>query len=267
MATAVIPMLLGGEIDRSAGDLPGALLLTSDDYRRILAVLEVGWRSIDSPSFRPTLLDALNEFLGLRASAFFFAPTPSPGFRAVDGVLPGYASKGVEEYVERWSKCEPPASPAARALLRSHGIASLDRFFGRLDDTHRRYVEDFFLPHRIRCHTNLWLDTGLPRTAWISILRDCDEPLSPRVRAVYSTLRPHLAELVRRTVMNGGHGDAVSSLTARELEVAKLVAQGKANQSIAHHLGVAEDTVKKHVSAAMRKMQVSNRTALALTVS
>jgi DNA-binding NarL/FixJ family response regulator len=67
--------------------------------------------------------------------------------------------------------------------------------------------------------------------------------------------------------MNGGHGDAVSSLTARELEVAKLVAQGKANQSIAHHLGVAEDTVKKHVSAAMRKMQVSNRTALALTVS
>lgn len=266
MANAGIPMLPGGWAYREAGGVPAPELLNANDYRRILAILEVTERSLHSPAFRPTVLDALDEYLGLHGSALFYAPPPSPGFRAVDGVLHGYAGKGVDEYVERWSNCEPYASPAAQALLRARGIASLDEFFDRLDVTHRRYVEDFLLPHRIRSHTNLWLNTGLPSTGWISILSESDQPLSPRGRAAYLTLRPHLAELVRRTVMGGGHRAAVASLTAREFEIAELVADGKSNGSIARHLGITEDTVKKHLSAAMRKLHVSNRAALALTV-
>jgi LuxR family transcriptional regulator, maltose regulon positive regulatory protein len=49
-------------------------------------------------------------------------------------------------------------------------------------------------------------------------------------------------------------------LTNRELEVLRLIADGKSNQRIAHDLVVALDTVKKHVSHVMGKLGAANRT-------
>jgi DNA-binding NarL/FixJ family response regulator len=49
-------------------------------------------------------------------------------------------------------------------------------------------------------------------------------------------------------------------LTARELEILRLVASGGSNSSIAGHLWVAEQTVKFHLSNIYRKLGVANRT-------
>jgi two-component system NarL family response regulator len=49
-------------------------------------------------------------------------------------------------------------------------------------------------------------------------------------------------------------------LTARELDVLKLLAQGHRNREIADSLGLAEPTVKIHVNNLLRKLQVKDRT-------
>jgi LuxR family maltose regulon positive regulatory protein len=49
-------------------------------------------------------------------------------------------------------------------------------------------------------------------------------------------------------------------LTDRELEVLRLLAEGRSNQRIAHDLVVALDTVKKHVTHVLGKLGAANRT-------
>jgi NarL family two-component system response regulator LiaR len=53
-------------------------------------------------------------------------------------------------------------------------------------------------------------------------------------------------------------------LTARELEVLRLIAQGKSNREIAEELVLAELTVRTHVSNILGKLHVANRTQAAL---
>ena len=57
--------------------------------------------------------------------------------------------------------------------------------------------------------------------------------------------------------------DMEDELTAREREVAALVANGDQNKGIAHELGISEDQVKRHVSSTMVKLGVSNRAGIA----
>ncbi len=49
------------------------------------------------------------------------------------------------------------------------------------------------------------------------------------------------------------------SITGREREILALVAQGCANKEIAARLGIAEDTVKRHISNTLQKLGVSDR--------
>jgi len=61
----------------------------------------------------------------------------------------------------------------------------------------------------------------------------------------------------------GPSGAAVTALTARELEVLKLVAQGSSNQDIARHLVLSEHTVHRHLANILRKLNLSSRAAAA----
>ncbi|MGN9782542.1 response regulator [Nonomuraea sp. ZG12] len=56
-------------------------------------------------------------------------------------------------------------------------------------------------------------------------------------------------------------------LSARELEVARMVAAGAANREIAARLFITEGTVKNHVSSMLRKLGLRDRTQLALRLT
>jgi NarL family two-component system response regulator LiaR len=53
-------------------------------------------------------------------------------------------------------------------------------------------------------------------------------------------------------------------LTTRELEILRLVAQGKSNKEIAECLVIAEETVHTHVSNILNKLHLASRTQAAL---
>jgi len=77
--------------------------------------------------------------------------------------------------------------------------------------------------------------------------------------------------LAIRTVASGesylptGLADRLSGLqlgptiTLREREILALIAKGRANKEIGAELGIAEDTVKRHISNIFQKLEVSDR--------
>jgi DNA-binding NarL/FixJ family response regulator len=52
-------------------------------------------------------------------------------------------------------------------------------------------------------------------------------------------------------------------LTERQIEVLSLLSQGKPNKSIATALGLSEKTVKTHITAIFKALNVVNRTQAA----
>jgi DNA-binding NarL/FixJ family response regulator len=61
----------------------------------------------------------------------------------------------------------------------------------------------------------------------------------------------------------GGRAPAAGELTASELRVANLVAEGRTNREVAAALVVTERTVETHLSHIYRKLGVRSRTELA----
>ncbi|MDJ0950847.1 MAG: response regulator transcription factor [Alphaproteobacteria bacterium] len=62
-------------------------------------------------------------------------------------------------------------------------------------------------------------------------------------------------------------GGAVSALTPRQREVLELVGQGKSNKEIANELGLADGTVKIHMTKIFKTLNVKNRMQAVLAVS
>jgi DNA-binding NarL/FixJ family response regulator len=61
----------------------------------------------------------------------------------------------------------------------------------------------------------------------------------------------------------GVPAEAMTVLTARELDVLKLVAQGLSNPEIARRLVLSEHTIHRHLSNILRKLSLSSRAAAA----
>ena len=55
-------------------------------------------------------------------------------------------------------------------------------------------------------------------------------------------------------------------MTARQIEVLAILMQGKSNKAIARMLGLAEPTVKNHITAIFKALDVSSRTEAVVKV-
>ncbi len=77
-----------------------------------------------------------------------------------------------------------------------------------------------------------------------------------------SFLYPPIAAKLIEYVRSVQAGDDVESLTPREREVLKLIAEGNTNQGIAEILGLSRKTVESHRANIMRKLELHDVTDL-----
>lgn len=77
-----------------------------------------------------------------------------------------------------------------------------------------------------------------------------------------SVTRRLIAEFASRPTSSVSSSDHLASLTDRELEVLKEVANGKSNAEIAEELHMSVATVKTHVSRVLTKLDARDRTQL-----
>ena len=84
-----------------------------------------------------------------------------------------------------------------------------------------------------------------------------------------SVISPRIASILLRRVRDGLDTGADAELggvhlSARELEVLALMAEGRANHEIAEVLVISPSTVRNHISSILMKLQVENRVQAAV---
>jgi len=86
-----------------------------------------------------------------------------------------------------------------------------------------------------------------------------------------TVVAPELAGVLARVVMQGDTqpepheaSTPFSELTPREMEILCLLSEGQSNKVIARNLGISDGTVKLHVKAILRKLNVHSRVEAAV---
>ena len=96
--------------------------------------------------------------------------------------------------------------------------------------------------------------------ALVTALRDID--------AGKTVVAPHLTSVLVRLIQGDTTTTEIqgpfSDLTPRESEILKLIADGQSNKLIARNLGISDGTVKLHVKAVLRKLEVHSRVEAAV---
>lgn len=97
-------------------------------------------------------------------------------------------------------------------------------------------------------------------------------PKSASPALMIDTLKRHMPAGALPPEVTSERGDANPSsdtdgLTARQIEVLALVCEGRSNKEICAMLGLAEQTVKAHVSAIFRALRVTSRTQAVLAAT
>jgi DNA-binding NarL/FixJ family response regulator len=80
--------------------------------------------------------------------------------------------------------------------------------------------------------------------------------LTETIRAIHAGMRRIPADVAQQMAEHA----ADDAITARELDVLRMVAQGKANKTIASDLNIAEHTVKNHMKSILSKLGADDRT-------
>ncbi|SCG84020.1 response regulator [Proteiniborus sp. DW1] len=117
---------------------------------------------------------------------------------------------------------------------------------------------------------------GLKNGADGYLLKDISsEELVKAIQTVYEgsmLLQPDVARKMLRsmeenTPRKGVELDDFKGLTRREREIALLVGEGKSNKEISEILYITEGTVKNHISKILDKLELRDRTQLALIIN
>ena len=88
------------------------------------------------------------------------------------------------------------------------------------------------------------------------------------INAGKTVVAPHLTSVLVRFIQGDTSATEkqgpFSELTPREGEILKLIADGQGNKLIARNLGISDGTVKLHVKAVLRKLEVHSRVEAAV---
>jgi DNA-binding CsgD family transcriptional regulator len=96
----------------------------------------------------------------------------------------------------------------------------------------------------------------------LMLFRTTSRDFTERERLLLRMLRPHFVEIHRALERRRA---GIPALTSRQWQLLRLVAAGDSNTQIAHHLFVAEGTVRKHLENIYDRLGVTSRTAAVAT--
>jgi NarL family two-component system response regulator LiaR len=97
------------------------------------------------------------------------------------------------------------------------------------------------------------------------LLKDTEAPELRRAIKAAAAGRVQLSpQAAQRLISEVVSPECRQSLTERELDVLRLLAQGKSNKEIAYSLSIGEQTVKTHVAHILSKLDMTSRTQAAL---
>src|SRR5712672_3684292 len=169
------------------------------------------------------------------------------GFES-DMMVVGEAGNG-REAVELWKRHRPEVTLLDLRMPELDGVGVIKQI--RAEDENARIIvlttfdgdEDIY--RAIQAGAKGYLLKDVPREALMDCIR--------RVHAGETCVPVHLAAKLAERVSG-------ETLSAREIDVLKLMAQGKSNKEIGSALFISEGTVKSHVKAIFAKMNVISRT-------
>lgn len=100
------------------------------------------------------------------------------------------------------------------------------------------------------------------------LLKDTDgKELITDIKKIYhneAIIGSQISNSLIAGLQNNQQTDPLSELTPRELQIARAIADGKSNKEISTILFLSEGTIKNYVTKIFDKLQLSNRTEVAL---
>ena len=177
-----------------------------------------------------------------------------------DMKLAGEAGDG-EEAVSKARKLKPDVIIMDLVMPRKNGVAAITEI--KKENPEARIL--VFTSFSDDAHVFSAIKAG----ARGYLLKDSSAlELQQAIRDVYhgkSSLHPVIARKVIQLLHQPtDQGLMEESLSLREVQVLKCVAQGMSNQEIARELKIKEGTVRIHVGHILNKLQLANRTQAAL---
>jgi two-component system NarL family response regulator len=168
------------------------------------------------------------------------------GFEA-DMMVVGEASNG-REAIDLWRQQRPDVILLDLRMPELDGVGVIRQI--RAEDENTRIIvlttfdgdEDIY--RAIQAGAKGYLLKDVPREALIDSIR--------RVYAGETCVPVHLANKLAERIRGGG-------VSEREIDVLKLMAQGKSNKEIGSALFVSAGTVKSHVKSIFAKLNVNSR--------
>ncbi|WP_306144965.1 response regulator transcription factor [Roseibium sp. MMSF_3412] len=105
----------------------------------------------------------------------------------------------------------------------------------------------------------------IPKDASVSVLQEALVEIREGLRffppGFTPTKRPAQSDLTAQEI-----AQKIADLTPQQNRIMKLICAGKPNKQIAYEMSLAEATVKAHITALLRRLNVSNRTQAAVMV-
>ena len=176
-----------------------------------------------------------------------------------DFVIAGTASNGQEAF-EQCAQLSPDL------VLMDIRMPIMDGVLGtRLNKQHFPHIkvvilttfkDDEYIKEAMKCGAEGYILKNQSSDSIIESLRAVSKGNAVFEREVASTLTAMLKEETRMPM--------ASDLTARELEVMKLVAEGLSNKEIAQSLFLSEGTTRNYVTGLLEKLGLRDRTQLAI---
>ena len=165
-----------------------------------------------------------------------------------DLLLVGQASNGLEA-IEQFRLHRPDVMLMDLQMPGMNGIDAMSANRGEFPDARfvvlTTYTGDVQIVRALKAGARAYLLKSLLHRELLETIRSVhagNKRIPPEIAA---ELADHAAD---------------DQLTAREIEVLRLIASGNANKIVADHLSITEETVKAHVKSILSKLDANDRT-------